>query len=151
MAVEAVIWDFGGVFTSSPFEAFNRYERERGLPVDFLRSVNAVNPLDNAWARLERSECTREAFDAMFAAESQALGHRVPGADAHRGCRQIAGALARRICTYPRPGDAVVQGSELGFIKFGSRVDLFLPLNARVAVRVGDTVQGAVTSIASMP
>lgn len=65
--------------------------------------------------------------------------------------RQIAGALARRICTYPRPGDAVVQGSELGFIKFGSRVDLFLPLNARVAVRVGDTVQGAVTSIASMP
>ncbi len=80
-SIRAVIWDFGGVITSSPFEAFNRYERERGLPVDFLRSVNAVNPLDNAWARLERSECTREAFDAMFAAESQALGHRVPGAD----------------------------------------------------------------------
>jgi phosphatidylserine decarboxylase len=62
--------------------------------------------------------------------------------------RQIAGALARRICTYPKVGDAVLQGSELGFIKFGSRVDLFLPLNASVRVRIGDTVQGARTIIA---
>lgn len=62
--------------------------------------------------------------------------------------RQIAGALARRICTYPNPGDTVVQGSELGFIKFGSRVDLFLPLNARVEVKVGQVVTGATSIIA---
>ncbi|HRN38230.1 MAG TPA: phosphatidylserine decarboxylase, partial [Flavobacteriales bacterium] len=62
--------------------------------------------------------------------------------------RQIAGALARRICTYPRPGDAVEQGSELGFIKFGSRVDLFLPLSTQVQVRIGDKVKGAETIIA---
>ncbi len=62
--------------------------------------------------------------------------------------RQIAGALARRICTYPQPGEQVVQGSELGFIKFGSRVDLFLPLSANIAVQIGDVVQGATTVIA---
>lgn len=62
--------------------------------------------------------------------------------------RQIAGALARRICTYPQPGEAVVQGSELGFIKFGSRVDLYLPLDAQVMVRIGDVVQGAASVIA---
>jgi putative hydrolase of the HAD superfamily len=77
----AVIWDFGGVLTSSPFEAFNRYEQAHGLPADFIRSVNAVDPLENAWARLERSEVGPEAFDVLFRAESRALGHEVPGRD----------------------------------------------------------------------
>ena len=54
--LQAVIWDFGGVLTSSPFEAFTRYEAENGLPKDFVRSVNAVNIQENAWAKLERSE-----------------------------------------------------------------------------------------------
>lgn len=80
-AIEAVLWDFGGVITSSPFDAFNHYEAERGLPKDFVRGVNAVNPDTNAWARLERSELSAEEFDAAFAAEAEALGHRVPGAD----------------------------------------------------------------------
>lgn len=62
--------------------------------------------------------------------------------------RQIAGALARRICTYSREGTSAVQGSEFGFIKFGSRVDLFLPLDAEVNVQLGDTVQGAASVIA---
>lgn len=79
--IEAVIWDFGGVFTSSPFEAFNRYERERGLPADFIRTVNATNPLDNAWALFERAEITPAEFDARFAEESAALGHEVRGRD----------------------------------------------------------------------
>jgi len=78
---EAVIWDFGGVFTSSPFEAFNRYEAETGLPKDFIRSVNAVNPLENAWAKLERSLVGAEEFDALFRAEAQSMGHDVPGKD----------------------------------------------------------------------
>ncbi len=56
---EAVIFDFGGVITASPFEAFNRLEAERGLPRDFVRRVNSTNPDDNAWARFERSESRR--------------------------------------------------------------------------------------------
>jgi putative hydrolase of the HAD superfamily len=77
----AVLWDFGGVILSSPFEAFNRYEARHGLPKDYIRSVNAVDPHSNAWARLERTELTPEEFDAVFADESERLGHRVPGAD----------------------------------------------------------------------
>ncbi len=49
MTIEAVLWDFGGVFTTSPFDAFNRYERERGLPSDIIRRINSVNPDANAW------------------------------------------------------------------------------------------------------
>lgn len=79
--LQAVIWDFGGVLTSSPFEAFNIYESKRGLPTDFIRSVNAVNPDDNAWAKLERSEVDAEGFDALFRTESAARGHEVPGKD----------------------------------------------------------------------
>ena len=79
--IQAVIWDFGGVISSSPFEAFARYEATRGLPANFLRTVNATNPHDNAWAKLERSEFGVEAFDEAFAAESRALGHEVRGAE----------------------------------------------------------------------
>ena len=76
---KAVIWDFGGVFTSSPFDAFARYEAERGLPRNFIRTVNATNPLDNAWARLEQSKVTAAEFDELFREEAKALGHDVPG------------------------------------------------------------------------
>lgn len=79
--IRAVLWDFGGVILSSPFDAFNRYEAEHGLPEDFIRSVNATDPDSNAWALLERNDLTPEAFDARFADESEALGHRIPGAD----------------------------------------------------------------------
>ncbi|MFN8018345.1 MAG: HAD-IA family hydrolase [Acidimicrobiales bacterium] len=77
----AVLFDFGGVIATSPFDAFARYERERGLPPGLLRQVNATNPDTNAWARLERAEVDVAGFDALFAEESAALGHRVPGAD----------------------------------------------------------------------
>ena len=78
--IRAVIWDFGGVITSSPFEAFNRLEAERGLPRDFIRSVNATNPDTNAWAKFERSEIDATTFDALFAEESAAMGHPLEGA-----------------------------------------------------------------------
>jgi putative hydrolase of the HAD superfamily len=78
---DAVLWDFGGVILSSPFDAFSRYEREHGLPVDFIRTVNATDPHTNAWARLERSDITAVEFDEVFAAEAEQLGHRVPGRD----------------------------------------------------------------------
>jgi putative hydrolase of the HAD superfamily len=81
VAIEAVIWDFGGVFTTSPFEAFNRFERSRGLPADFIRKVNSTNPDSNAWALFERSEIDARGFDRKFLEESTALGHPVRGAD----------------------------------------------------------------------
>lgn len=79
MTITAVFWDFGGVLTSSPFENFRRFEAEHGLPRDFLRSINARNPDDNAWARFERSELDLDAFDRAFEAESRAAGYPVPG------------------------------------------------------------------------
>ena len=79
--IRAVLWDFGGVILSSPFEAFNHYETARGLPLDHIRRVNATNPDANAWALLERNDVTPAQFDDLFATESAALGHRVPGAD----------------------------------------------------------------------
>src|SRR5246500_5336963 len=81
LMVEAVIFDFGGVLTTSPFEAFARFERERGLPADIIRRTNAANHLENAWAKFERAEVDIEAFDKLFAEESRALGAEVRGRD----------------------------------------------------------------------
>lgn len=81
VSIAAVLFDFGGVITTSPFEAFARYESDHGLPVDFLRTVNATDPDTNAWARLERSEIDLDGFDREFGDESERLGHRVRGAD----------------------------------------------------------------------
>jgi putative hydrolase of the HAD superfamily len=79
--IEAVIWDFGGVLTTSPFEAFARFERERGLPANIIRRTNAANHLENAWARFERAEVDIETFDRLFAEESLLLGAEVRGRD----------------------------------------------------------------------
>ncbi len=79
--VEAVIWDFGGVLTTSPFEAFARFEKERGLPVDIIRRTNAANHFENAWAKFERAEVDLATFDELFAVESLALGAEVRGRD----------------------------------------------------------------------
>jgi len=77
--IQAVLWDFGGVLTTSPFEAFNRFEAERGIPLDFIRGINATNAEQNAWARLESSAITLAEFDSEFENESRALGHSIRG------------------------------------------------------------------------
>src|SRR5665213_1058787 len=79
--IEAVIWDFGGVITTSPFEAIARFEAERGFPLDIIRRTNAANHLENAWAKFERAEINADTFDELFAAESRALGIEVRGRD----------------------------------------------------------------------
>jgi putative hydrolase of the HAD superfamily len=79
--IHAILWDFGGVITSSPFDAFNRFEAARGLPHDLIRRINATDPDANAWARLERDEIDAEGFDALFAAEAAALGFALRGSD----------------------------------------------------------------------
>jgi putative hydrolase of the HAD superfamily len=75
----AVLWDFGGVILTSPFEAFNRYEAEAGLPKDFIRGLNTRNPDHNAWAKMERSEVSQEDFVKLFEAEAYEQGYRVDG------------------------------------------------------------------------
>ena len=75
----AVLWDFGGVILSSPFEAFNHYEVEAGLPKDFLRGLNARNPDTNAWAKMERSEVSLDGFVTLFEEEARLQRHKVEG------------------------------------------------------------------------
>lgn len=77
--LRAVLWDFGGVILSSPFEAFNRYEAEIGLPKDFIRSLNARNGDTNAWAKMERSEVSLEGFVELFEEEARQQGHELDG------------------------------------------------------------------------
>lgn len=92
--IRAVLWDFGGVLTSSPFEAFRRFEREHGYPENFIRRVNSTNPDHNAWARLERSEITLDEFDRLFDAEARALGKSLAG---RRVVELLAGDLRPRM------------------------------------------------------
>ena len=79
--MRAVLFDFGGVITSSPFDAFRGFEQERGLPAGFLQSINRNRPDSNAWACFERGELSAEAFDERFACESREAGHEVRGLD----------------------------------------------------------------------
>ena len=79
MPVAATLWDIGGVLTTSPFESFNRFEAAAGLPQDFIRGVNSRNPDTNAWAQFESNQVTLDEFDALFRAESGALGHPLGG------------------------------------------------------------------------
>ena len=88
--IKAVLFDFGGVVTTSPFDAFAAYEAANDLPIGFVREINSTNPDDNAWAKLERSDVDTDGFAELFEAEAAALGHRVDG-------RAILGLLAGEV------------------------------------------------------
>ncbi|MGH8598910.1 MAG: HAD-IA family hydrolase [Gammaproteobacteria bacterium] len=77
--IRAVLWDFGGVITTSPFASFNRFEHDHHLPHDFIRGINAHNPTTNAWARFEASQITLDEFDREFEAETRTAGHPIAG------------------------------------------------------------------------
>jgi putative hydrolase of the HAD superfamily len=77
--IRAVLFDFGGVITTSPFDAFRRFEQRRGLPIGFLQGINRTDPDNNSWARFERGELAAEAFDEAFAQEARSAGHEVRG------------------------------------------------------------------------
>jgi putative hydrolase of the HAD superfamily len=77
--IRSVMFDFGGVITSSPFDAFDRYEREQGLPAGFIRSVNSTNPDTNAWANLERGTLDVDGFADAFETEARGRGHELDG------------------------------------------------------------------------
>lgn len=85
--ITAALFDFGGVILSSPFDAFADYERANGLPVDFIRGLNATDPDDNAWAKMERNDVSITEFCALFEAEAEAAGHTVDAAEILAGLR----------------------------------------------------------------
>ncbi len=88
--IEAVLFDFGGVILSSPFEAFAAYEKEIGLPTDTIRKINATDPDSNAWAQFERREVSTEEFVLLFEEEALALGYEL---DAQRILEGLHGSL----------------------------------------------------------
>ena len=79
MNYKAIIWDFGGVITSSPFEAFNKFELSNDLPKDIIRSINSENPNNNAWAKFERNDIGLDEFDELFSIESKKRGYEISG------------------------------------------------------------------------
>ena len=81
MKYKAIIWDFGGVITSSPFEAFNNFEEANGLPKDIIRTINSENPDMNAWAQFESNSITIDEFNDLFLKEAKAKGFDIKGKD----------------------------------------------------------------------
>ena len=79
MTYKAVIWDFGGVITSSPFEAFNNFEKENNLPMDIIRTINSENSDINAWAKFERNDISVNEFDELFKNEAGNKGFDITG------------------------------------------------------------------------
>jgi putative hydrolase of the HAD superfamily len=147
--IKAVLWDFGGVILSSPFDAFTQYEEANRLPPGFLRTVNATNPDTNSWARIERSEIAVEEFFALFEDECRALGHSVdaraviallrgelrPGmVEALRRCRAngLATAMLTNNVAVDRDGD--------GHSALGAVLELFDVIieSSKVGVRKPD-------------
>ncbi len=78
--IRAVLFDFGGVVLTSPFDAFAAYEKAEGFPVGLIREINSTNPDDNAWAKFERSDVDADGFIELFDAEALARGHAASGA-----------------------------------------------------------------------
>ena len=81
MKYKAIIWDFGGVITSSPFEAFNAFEEANSLPKDIIRTINSENPDMNAWAQFESNSITIGQFNDLFLKEAKAKGFDIKGRD----------------------------------------------------------------------
>jgi putative hydrolase of the HAD superfamily len=79
MNYKAIIWDFGGVITSSPFEAFNKFELSNNLPKDIIRTINSENPDNNAWAKFERNDIDLDEFDNLFSIEADKKGFKISG------------------------------------------------------------------------
>ena len=81
MKYKAIIWDFGGVITSSPFETFNEFEKTYDLPKDIIRTINSENPDMNAWAQFESNSITIDEFNDLFLKEAKAKGFDIKGRD----------------------------------------------------------------------
>ena len=92
--ISTVLFDFGGVITTSPFDGFAAYEKEMGLPDGLIRKINSTNPDTNAWAQFERNQVSREGFTKLFGKEADALGYSV---DAERVLQCLSTELRPRM------------------------------------------------------
>jgi len=121
--IRATLWDLGGVVFTSPFDAFARYERERGLPEGFIRRLNARDPDRNAWARLERGEIDLDEFVGQFEAEARAAGGDLDGWEV---LRLLRGDVR------PEMAEAVRRCRDAGF-KVGALTNNFVGLDDAAA------------------
>jgi len=99
MKYKAIIWDFGGVITSSPFEAFNQFEEANGLPKDIIRTINSENPDTNAWAKFESDNITIDVFNDLFLKEAKAKGFDIKGRDI---IKLLKGSIRKNMVSFLR-------------------------------------------------
>ena len=99
MKYKAIIWDFGGVITSSPFEAFNSFEEANGLPKDIIRTINSENPDTNAWAKFESNSITIDVFNDLFLKEAKAKGFDIKGIDI---IKLLKGSIRKNMVSFLR-------------------------------------------------
>ena len=99
MKYKAIIWDFGGVITSSPFDAFNEFEEVNGLPKDIIRTINSENPDMNAWAQFESNSITIDQFDDLFLKEAKAKGFDIKGRDI---IKLLKGSIRKNMVSFLR-------------------------------------------------
>ncbi len=99
MKYKAIIWDFGGVITSSPFEAFNQFEEVNGLPKDIIRTINSENPDTNAWAKFESDNITIDVFNDLFLKEAKAKGFNIKGRDI---IKLLKGSIRKNMVSFLR-------------------------------------------------
>ena len=99
MKYKAIIWDFGGVITSSPFEAFNQFEEANGLPKDIIRTINSENPDTNAWAKFESNSITIDVFNDLFLKEAKAKGFDIKGIDI---IKLLKGSIRKNMVSFLR-------------------------------------------------
>ena len=99
MKYKAIIWDFGGVITSSPFEAFNQFEEANGLPKDIIRTINSENPNTNAWAKFESNSITIDVFNDLFLKEAKAKGFDIKGIDI---IKLLKGSIRKNMVSFLR-------------------------------------------------
>ena len=99
MKYKAIIWDFGGVITSSPFEAFNQFEEANGLPKEIIRTINSENPDTNAWAKFESNSITIDVFNDLFLKEAKAKGFDIKGRDI---IKLLKGSIRKNMVSFLR-------------------------------------------------
>ena len=99
MKYKAIIWDFGGVITSSPFEAFNQFEEANDLPKDIIRTINSENPDTNAWAKFESNSITIDVFNDLFLKEAKAKGFDIKGRDI---IKLLKGSIRKNMVSFLR-------------------------------------------------
>jgi phosphatidylserine decarboxylase len=134
----------------------NEYYKDKRIQVSiFMSPLNVHQNRAPIGGKITYLKHHRGVFYPAFVEKSSHLNERCTAVFKSKNgtevmARQIAGTMARRICTYKKQGDNIEQGAEYGFIRFGSRVDVFLPLNAKVLVEYGVTPVGGKTVIATI-